>query len=80
MQLIIRNIDNSERSCAPYTQFPPAVTSCTLEYSITNSVTESKLILLASWQASKSRDEWLEQGIATLWRKAADREDRDCNF
>ena len=35
-------------------------------------VTESKLIILATQQANKSRDELLGQGIETLFRKPAD--------
>ena len=38
-------------------------------------VTESKLILLTTQQANKSRDEVLGQGIVTLFRKPADWED-----
>ena len=38
-------------------------------------VTESKLIQLATRQASKSRDELLGPGIVTLFGKPADRED-----
>ena len=38
-------------------------------------VTESKLRLLITWQANKSRDELLGQGIEILFRKPADRED-----
>lgn len=37
-------------------------------------VTESKLILLASWQANKSRDKVLGQGIVTSLGKPADQE------
>ena len=37
-------------------------------------VTKSKLILLASWQASKSRDNVLGQGIVTSLGKPADQE------
>ena len=39
------------------------------------SVIESKLTLLAARQTSESGDEVLRQGIATLFRKPADRED-----
>lgn len=35
----------------------------------------SKFILLAAQQVNKSRDKVLEQGIVTLFRKPADRED-----
>ena len=38
-------------------------------------VPEPKLILLAAHQVNKSRDEWLGQGIVTLFGKPADRED-----
>ena len=38
-------------------------------------VTESKLSLLAALQANKSGDKVLRQGIMTLFRKLADRED-----
>lgn len=38
-------------------------------------VTESKLILLATQQADKSRDKVMEQGLATLFRNPTDRED-----
>ena len=41
----------------------------------TDAVTESKLLLLATRQANKLRDELLGQGIATLFRKPADWED-----
>ena len=38
-------------------------------------MTESKLALLATQQADKSRDNLLGEGIATLFRKPADRKD-----
>ena len=41
----------------------------------TTTVTASQHILLAAKQANKSRDDLLRQGIATLFRKPADRED-----
>ena len=40
-------------------------------------VTVSKLILLATQHDSKLRDEARGQGIATLFRKPADKEDGD---
>ena len=40
-----------------------------------NVVAGSKLMLLAAWQASESRDDMLGQGIVTLLRKPADQED-----
>lgn len=39
------------------------------------SVIKSRFIPLATWQANKSRDEVLSQGIETLLRKLAERED-----
>ena len=38
-------------------------------------VTEPKFALLATWQANKSGDELLGQGITTLIGKPADQED-----
>ena len=38
-------------------------------------ITESKLIQLTAWQASKARDEVFQPGIATLFGKPADQED-----
>ena len=38
-------------------------------------VTESKLLLLATWQANKPGDEVLGKGIVTLFGKPADQED-----
>ena len=35
---------------------------------VSSSVTESNLVLLTSWQANKLRDEFLGQGIVTLFR------------
>ena len=35
----------------------------------------TKLVLLATWQANKSRDKLLGQGIVTLFEKPADQED-----
>ena len=38
-------------------------------------IVKSKLTLLDAWQAKKSRDKMLEQGIVTLFRKPDDWED-----
>ena len=38
-------------------------------------VTESQLTLLTAWQANKSGDEVLRQGMPTLFGKLADQED-----
>ena len=46
-----------------------------LEEWVENNSYQAKLILLIARQASKLRDELLGQGIATLFRKPADRED-----
>ena len=56
----------------PYTMYR----SCAvLTGNLCGPVTESRLVLFAARQASKSRDEVLGQGIEALFRKPADRED-----
>ena len=42
---------------------------------VSSSVTESKLVLLTSWQANKLRDELFGQGVVALLRKLADWEE-----
>ena len=50
------------------------VVVCQVQLQIGRPVTESKLVLLTVQQAGASRDEVLGQGITTLFRKPADRE------
>ena len=42
---------------------------------LSDCVTQSKVLLLTTWQANKSRDDLLGQGIKALFRKPADWED-----
>ena len=53
----------------------PTKTKAALGVSLFQTVTKSKLILLTARQTSKSRDKLLGQGITTLFKKPADRED-----
>ena len=46
-----------------------------LQFPCSPPVTESELILLATRQANKSRDELVGQGIMTLFGRQADQED-----